>query len=48
MHANTHDAHDHHDTGGLKLFGFWIYLMSDCVLFASLRDRWWPRCERAV
>ncbi len=38
MHANVHGAHDHdhHDTGGNKLFGFWIYLMSDCVLFASL------------
>ncbi|MHC6530073.1 MULTISPECIES: cytochrome o ubiquinol oxidase subunit III [unclassified Vibrio] len=36
MHANTH-AHDHHhDTGGNKLFGFWIYLMSDCILFATL------------
>src|SRR5690606_42143755 len=29
-------AHDHHDTGGNKLFGFWIYLMSDCILFATL------------
>ncbi len=38
MHANAHSAHDHdhHDTGGTKLLGFWIYLMSDCVLFASL------------
>ena len=37
MHANTDHAHDHHhDTGSNKLFGFWIYLMSDCILFASL------------
>ncbi|ELV8625709.1 cytochrome o ubiquinol oxidase subunit III [Vibrio cidicii] len=35
MHADAH-AHDHHDTGGNKLFGFWIYLMSDCILFATL------------
>ncbi len=25
-----------HDTGSIRLFGFWVYLMSDCVLFASL------------
>jgi cytochrome o ubiquinol oxidase subunit III len=39
MHANSVSAHshDHHDhAGSNKLFGFWIYLMSDCVLFASL------------
>ncbi|MCQ4053504.1 cytochrome o ubiquinol oxidase subunit III [Aeromonas sp. SG16] len=36
---NTHDgAHDHghHDAGANKVFGFWIYLMSDCILFACL------------
>ncbi|MCC8364862.1 cytochrome o ubiquinol oxidase subunit III [Xenorhabdus sp. PB61.4] len=32
----AHDAHGHHDTGANKVFGFWIYLMSDLVLFASL------------
>lgn len=26
----------HHDTGSNKVFGFWLYLMSDCVLFATL------------
>src|SRR5262249_20083461 len=26
----------HHDAGGNTVFGFWIYLMSDCLLFASL------------
>ncbi|ASI91258.1 cytochrome o ubiquinol oxidase subunit III [Vibrio mediterranei] len=31
--APVHDGHDHSDN---KLFGFWIYLMSDCVLFATL------------
>ena len=36
-HANAH-AHDHghHDAGPNKVFGFWIYLMSDCILFACL------------
>lgn len=37
---NHHDAHagdhEHHDAGSNAVFGFWIYLMSDCVLFATL------------
>ncbi|MDR0218864.1 MAG: cytochrome o ubiquinol oxidase subunit III [Enterobacteriaceae bacterium] len=32
----AHEHHGHHDTGSMKIFGFWIYLMSDLVLFASL------------
>jgi cytochrome o ubiquinol oxidase subunit 3 len=28
--------HDDHDPGTTKVFGFWIYLMSDCLLFATL------------
>ncbi|MBD2779508.1 cytochrome o ubiquinol oxidase subunit III [Xenorhabdus szentirmaii] len=32
----AHDEHGHHDAGANKVFGFWIYLMSDLVLFASL------------
>ena len=41
----THAIHDysahvhgpeHHDTGGNTLFGFWLYLMTDCILFASV------------
>ena len=31
-----HDDVDHHDTGGDTVFGFWIYIMSDCILFATL------------
>lgn len=31
-----HDAHAHHDTGPMKVFGFWIYILSDLILFASL------------
>ena len=29
-------SHAHHDTSGTTLFGFWLYLMTDCVLFASV------------
>ena len=36
----AHDHHDHHDHAEEAkenaLFGFWIYLMTDCILFASL------------
>ncbi|MGL6191442.1 MAG: cytochrome o ubiquinol oxidase subunit III [Serratia nevei] len=32
----AHAEHGHHDAGETKVFGFWIYLMSDCILFASL------------
>lgn len=35
-HNAAHAAHVHHDTGGTKVFGFWVYLMSDLILFASL------------
>jgi len=37
-HSAVHaDAHEHpHDAGANTLLGFWIYLMSDCLLFASL------------
>ena len=33
-HVDAHD-HEHHDTGGNTVFGFWLYLMTDCLLFAS-------------
>lgn len=37
MNSSVH-VPDHHDhaSGENTLFGFWIYLMSDCILFASL------------
>ena len=39
-HDGQHDGHSHdhahHDTSGTTLFGFWLYLMTDCVLFASV------------
>ncbi|WP_297462182.1 cytochrome o ubiquinol oxidase subunit III [Ferrovum sp.] len=33
--ANTGREQDH-DSVGLATFGFWLYLMTDCVLFAAL------------
>ena len=38
-HAHGHDhGHDdhHHDSGETTVFGFWLYLMTDCILFASI------------
>jgi cytochrome o ubiquinol oxidase subunit 3 len=35
-HHDDHAEHDHHDFTGTTVFGFWIYIMSDCVLFASI------------
>jgi cytochrome o ubiquinol oxidase subunit III len=29
-------AHQEHNDGSKTVFGFWIYLMSDCLIFASL------------
>lgn len=31
-----HSDHAHHDTGDNTVFGFWVYLMSDCLIFAGL------------
>jgi cytochrome o ubiquinol oxidase subunit III len=32
-----HHAHDHeHDHESLKTFGFWIFLITDCILFGTL------------
>ncbi|HEB26830.1 MAG TPA: cytochrome o ubiquinol oxidase subunit III, partial [Porticoccus sp.] len=33
--ANAHE-HAHQDTSSTRVFGFWIYIMSDCILFAAL------------
>jgi len=35
-HGAESHGHDHHDASTTKVFGFWIYLMSDCLLFATL------------
>jgi cytochrome o ubiquinol oxidase subunit III len=34
LHHGAH--HEHHDDGSKTTFGFWIYLMSDCLIFATL------------
>ena len=34
--GDHHDAHGHHDDGTRTTLGFWIYLMSDCLIFATL------------
>lgn len=31
----AHDDHEHHDSGSQTVLGFWFYLMTDCILFAS-------------
>jgi cytochrome o ubiquinol oxidase subunit 3 len=34
---NNHDHHDHDaETTSKVVYGFWIYIMSDCILFASI------------
>ncbi|MEI7025551.1 cytochrome o ubiquinol oxidase subunit III [Paenibacillus sp. y28] len=33
--AHGHDDH-HHDHESLKTFGFWIFLITDCILFGTL------------
>lgn len=30
------DLHTHHFDGSKYVFGFWMYIMTDCILFASL------------
>ncbi|MFM2485893.1 cytochrome o ubiquinol oxidase subunit III [Celerinatantimonas yamalensis] len=36
INTHGHDVHEHHDTSSMTQFGFWIYLMTDCLLFASV------------
>lgn len=36
MTSHTFLHHDHHDNDSTEIFGFWIYIMSDCILFATL------------
>lgn len=32
---NSHSGH-HHDTNVIDVFGFWMYILTDCILFATL------------
>jgi cytochrome o ubiquinol oxidase subunit 3 len=34
--AAHHPEHAHHDQEPLKILGFWIFLVTDCLLFATL------------
>ncbi len=34
-HGGHDDHHAHHDTGAQTVLGFWLYLMTDCILFAT-------------
>ncbi|HEY2047716.1 MAG TPA: cytochrome o ubiquinol oxidase subunit III [Caulobacteraceae bacterium] len=34
--AHAHDAHAGHDDGSKTVLGFWVYLMSDCIIFGTL------------
>jgi cytochrome o ubiquinol oxidase subunit 3 len=33
---NKHEHHEHHDQEGLKTFGFWLFLITDVIMFATL------------
>lgn len=33
---NNHSHEEHHDDGSKNLFGFWIYIMTDCILFSMI------------
>ncbi|MBX6319388.1 cytochrome o ubiquinol oxidase subunit III [Pigmentiphaga sp.] len=33
---HAHDGHEHHDDGSKTVFGFWLYLMSDLLIFSVL------------
>lgn len=35
-HVSADTDHHHHDTDAIDVFGFWIYILTDCVLFATL------------
>src|ERR1700761_7724547 len=35
-HIGHGGHHEHHDEGSKTLLGFWIYLMSDCLIFSGL------------
>lgn len=35
-HAGNHGHDGHHDLEALRLMGFWIFLITDCILFGTL------------
>jgi cytochrome o ubiquinol oxidase subunit III len=37
MHSEALVDHDdHHDSDATDIFGFWLYIMTDCILFGCL------------
>lgn len=30
------ETHHHHDSDSIDVFGFWLYILTDCILFGSL------------
>jgi len=34
--VHAHDGHGHAETVSTTVYGFWLYIMSDCILFASI------------
>lgn len=32
----SHDDHHHHNADATDIFGFWLYIMTDCILFGCL------------
>ncbi|UTH76590.1 cytochrome o ubiquinol oxidase subunit III [Chromobacterium sp. IIBBL 290-4] len=32
---DAHEDHEHHDSSSQTVLGFWFYLMTDCILFAT-------------
>jgi cytochrome o ubiquinol oxidase subunit 3 len=35
-HAHAQSHEEHHDLEGMRLMGFWIFLITDCILFGTL------------
>ncbi len=35
-HSLIHHHHHHHDADAADVFGFWLYILSDCILFAAI------------
>ncbi|MFD0590489.1 cytochrome o ubiquinol oxidase subunit III [Paenibacillus sp. GCM10027627] len=35
-HDDGHHGHDHHDQEEMKTFGFWLFLITDVILFGTL------------
>lgn len=34
--SHSATTHHHHSTDAMDVFGFWIYIMSDCILFGAI------------